>query len=49
MRKGGVVFNGEGEDVRILRNEGILLFDPLEIHSLKAITEVNLIVVKINN
>ena len=46
VRKGEVLFNVEGEDV-LLKNEDVLLFEPLEMHSLKAITEVDLVVVKL--
>lgn len=45
VRKGDVVFNVEGEDVA-LTAEDVLLFEPLEMHSLKAVTEVDIIVVK---
>ena len=52
VRNGEVVFNVEGEDVT-LTNEDVLLFDPLEMHSLKAlkalkaVTNVDLVIVKI--
>ena len=45
VRKGEVVFNVEGEDVT-LTAEDVLLFEPNEMHSLKAITEVDILVVK---
>ena len=46
VRNGEVLFNVEGEDVT-LTNEDVLLFDPLEMHSLKAITNVDLVIVKL--
>lgn len=46
VRNGEVLFNVEGEDVA-LTNEDVLLFDPLEMHSLKAITDVDLVIVKL--
>ncbi|MCP1145784.1 cupin domain-containing protein [Lysinibacillus endophyticus] len=46
VRKGDVVFNVEGEDVS-LTAEDVLLFDPNEKHSLKAITEVDILIVKL--
>ena len=46
VRKGDVVFNVEGEDVA-LTAEDVLIFEPNEMHSLKAVTEVDIIVVKL--
>lgn len=46
VRKGDVVFNVEGEDVQ-LTSEDVLLLEPNEIHGLKAVTDVDIIVIKI--
>ena len=46
VRNGDVVFNVEGEDVTLTK-EDVLLFEPLEMHSLKAITDVDLVIVKL--
>ena len=47
VRTGKVQFNVEGEDV-ILTNEQILQMEPFEAHSLKALEETDLILMKIN-
>ena len=45
VRRGEVLFNVEGEDV-LLIGEDVLIFAPDEMHSLKAITEVDLVVIR---
>jgi len=47
VRAGKVNFNVEGEDV-VLTNEQILQMDPYEEHSLQAIDETDLLLLKIN-
>lgn len=47
VRKGEVTFNVEGVDHR-LTNDDVLVFDPLEDHSLEAHTDVEIVVLKIH-
>ena len=46
VRNGEVRFNVDGED-HILTNEDVLIMEPLEKHSLEAITNADIIVMKI--
>jgi len=47
VRTGKVEFDIEGEQV-VLTNENILYLDPYEVHSLYAVEETDLIIVKVN-
>lgn len=47
VRKGEVIFNVAGVDHH-LTNDDVLVFEPLENHSLEAITDVEIVVLKIH-
>lgn len=47
VRKGELIFNVEGTD-HVLKDADILQLEPLENHSLEAITDVEVIVLKIH-
>jgi len=46
VRKGTVSFDVEGKEV-ILTDEDVLVLDPLEMHSLTAVTDVDIVVLKL--
>ncbi|MEC1179024.1 cupin domain-containing protein [Metasolibacillus meyeri] len=46
VRKGTVHFDVEGKEV-MLTDEDVLIMEPLEMHSLKAITDVDIVVLKL--
>jgi quercetin dioxygenase-like cupin family protein len=47
VRKGKVRFNVEGVD-HLLTAQDVLILDPLEMHSLEALEETEIVVVKVN-
>ncbi|MER1986444.1 MAG: AraC family ligand binding domain-containing protein [Solibacillus sp.] len=47
VRRGEVIFNVEGVDYH-LTNEDVLALDPFENHSLEAVTDVEIVVLKIH-
>ena len=46
VRSGSVLFNVEGVDTKLTTND-VLVMDPLENHSLTAVTDVDILVTKL--
>lgn len=46
VRSGSVLFNVEGVDTKLTTND-VLVMDPLENHSLTALTDVDIVVTKL--